>query len=38
MLFWVEMGIIWMVVSVAGCLMLGRFIAAGNGPERFEGE
>lgn len=36
-MFWVEMGIIWMVVSVGGALIAGRFLEAGKGPSRFEG-
>jgi hypothetical protein len=32
-MFWVEVGIIWMVVSVAGCLFFGRFVEAGKGKD-----
>jgi len=37
-MIWVEAVIVWAVVSVVGCLLGGRFIDAGKGPERFEGE
>ncbi len=37
-MIWVEAVIAWMVLSVGVCLLLGRFIAVGKGPERFEGE